>query len=102
MSTEQVRLRRALLGVSDKSGLAEFARVLVRHGVELLSTGGTKAALDAAAVPVKSVEEFTGFPEMLDGRVKTERKGVGTVELIVTGRAAHAGVNPEDLSLIHI
>jgi phosphoribosylaminoimidazolecarboxamide formyltransferase / IMP cyclohydrolase len=71
MSTEQVRLRRALLGVADKGGLAEFARVLVRCGVELLSTGGTKAALEAAGVPVKSVEEFTGFPEMLDGRVKT-------------------------------
>jgi phosphoribosylaminoimidazolecarboxamide formyltransferase / IMP cyclohydrolase len=71
MSTEQVRVRRALLGVADKRGLAEFARVLVRHGVELLSTGGTKAALEAAGVPVKSVEEFTGFPEMLDGRVKT-------------------------------
>src|SRR5215469_4930255 len=71
MSTEQVRLKRALLGVSDKSGLAEFARVLVRHGVELLSTGGTKAALEAAGIAVKSVEDFTGFPELLDGRVKT-------------------------------
>jgi phosphoribosylaminoimidazolecarboxamide formyltransferase / IMP cyclohydrolase len=71
MGSEQVKVRRALLGVSDKSGLAEFARVLVRHGVELLSTGGTKAALEAAGVSVKAVEEFTGFPEMLDGRVKT-------------------------------
>ncbi len=71
MSMEQVRVGRALLGVSDKSGLAEFARVLVRHGIELISTGGTKAALESAGVPVKAVEEFTGFPEMLDGRVKT-------------------------------
>jgi phosphoribosylaminoimidazolecarboxamide formyltransferase / IMP cyclohydrolase len=71
MSTEEVKVRRALLGVADKGGLAEFARALVRHGVELLSTGGTKGALEAAGVPVKAVEEFTGFPEMLDGRVKT-------------------------------
>jgi len=71
MSTDKVKIRRALLGVSDKGGLPEFAMALARHGVELLSTGGTKAALEAAGVRVKAVEEFTGFPEMLDGRVKT-------------------------------
>ena len=71
MSTDKVKIRRALLGVSDKSGLPEFVKTLAAHGVELLSTGGTKAALEAAGVKVKAVEEFTGFPEMLDGRVKT-------------------------------
>ena len=71
MSTDKVRITRALLGVSDKSGLAELAGVLARHGVELISTGGTKTALEAANVRVKAVEEFTGFPEILDGRVKT-------------------------------
>ena len=71
MATNRVKIGRALLGVSDKSGLAEFARSLAHHGVELLSTGGTRAALEAAGVVVKSVEDFTGFPEMLDGRVKT-------------------------------
>jgi phosphoribosylaminoimidazolecarboxamide formyltransferase/IMP cyclohydrolase len=68
---EDVKIARALLGVSDKSGLSELAAVLVRHGVELLSTGGTKAALDQDGFRVKAVGEFTGFPEILDGRVKT-------------------------------
>jgi phosphoribosylaminoimidazolecarboxamide formyltransferase/IMP cyclohydrolase len=71
MSSDQIKVTRALLGVSDKAGLAPFARALAGHGVELISTGGTKAALEAAGVKVKGVEEFTGFPEMLDGRVKT-------------------------------
>ncbi|HVA79887.1 MAG TPA: bifunctional phosphoribosylaminoimidazolecarboxamide formyltransferase/IMP cyclohydrolase, partial [Candidatus Binataceae bacterium] len=71
MNTDTIVIRRALLGVSDKSGLAEFARVLERHGVELISTGGTRSALVAAGLRIKAVEEFTGFPEMLDGRVKT-------------------------------
>src|SRR6266481_2345799 len=71
MSTDKVVIRRALLGVADKSGLAEFAKMLVRHGVEILSTGGTMAALEAAGVKARSVENFTGSPEMLDGRVKT-------------------------------
>src|SRR5260370_42308044 len=71
MSADKVVIRRALLGVADKSGLAEFAKMLVRHGVEILSTGGTMAALEAAGVKARSVESFTGSPEMLDGRVKT-------------------------------
>ncbi|HWN57565.1 MAG TPA: bifunctional phosphoribosylaminoimidazolecarboxamide formyltransferase/IMP cyclohydrolase [Methylomirabilota bacterium] len=71
MSTDKVVIRRALLGVADKSGLAEFAKLLARHGVEILSTGGTMAALEAAGVKARSVESFTGSPEMLDGRVKT-------------------------------
>ena len=65
------KLARALLGVSDKTGLVELARALVRHGVELISTGGTRTALQAATVPVVAVEQFTGFPEILGGRVKT-------------------------------
>ncbi len=71
MPSDKIRLSRALLGVSDKAGLAELARALTRHGVALLSTGGTRAALEAAAVKVQAVEDFTGFPEILDGRVKT-------------------------------
>jgi len=71
MKSERVVVRRALIGVSDKAGLADFARVLVRHGVEIVSTGGTAAALEAAGVKVRTVENFTGLPEMLDGRVKT-------------------------------
>jgi len=62
---------RALLGVYDKSGIDEFARGLVGLGWELVSTGGTYAAITAAGIPVRKVEDITGFPEMLDGRVKT-------------------------------
>jgi phosphoribosylaminoimidazolecarboxamide formyltransferase/IMP cyclohydrolase len=68
---DKVKIRRALLGVSDKGGLAEFAKALANHGVELLSTGGTRATLEAAGIKVTAVEDFTGSPEMLDGRVKT-------------------------------
>jgi phosphoribosylaminoimidazolecarboxamide formyltransferase/IMP cyclohydrolase len=71
MDNNSVKITRALLGVSDKTGLADLARALARHGVEILSTGGTKAALENAGVHVKAVEDFTGFPEILDGRVKT-------------------------------
>ena len=64
-------IKRALISVSDKSGLMEFARALTGHGIELISTGGTAAALHAAGLKVTDVSEVTGFPEMMDGRVKT-------------------------------
>jgi len=64
-------IKRALLSVSDKAGLIDFARALAAQGVELLSTGGTAKALRDAAIPVTEVADYTGFPEMLDGRVKT-------------------------------
>ncbi|MGE0402990.1 MAG: bifunctional phosphoribosylaminoimidazolecarboxamide formyltransferase/IMP cyclohydrolase [Kofleriaceae bacterium] len=64
-------IRRALISVSDKRGVVELAKVLAQHGVEILSTGGTFAALSAAGVPVKQVSDHTGAPEILDGRVKT-------------------------------
>src|SRR5215212_11426818 len=62
---------RAILSVSDKSGLAAFARGLVDQGVELVSTGGTAKAIAAAGLPVINVSDVTGFPEMMEGRVKT-------------------------------
>jgi len=68
---DKIRLARALLGVSDKTALVELAQALVRHGVEIISTGGTRTALEAASIPVIAVEQFTGFPEILGGRVKT-------------------------------
>ncbi|HEX8467749.1 MAG TPA: bifunctional phosphoribosylaminoimidazolecarboxamide formyltransferase/IMP cyclohydrolase [Allosphingosinicella sp.] len=68
---DQVKISRALLSVSDKTGLVELARVLARHGVELISTGGTATALREAGLEVKDVSDLTGFPEMMDGRVKT-------------------------------
>jgi phosphoribosylaminoimidazolecarboxamide formyltransferase / IMP cyclohydrolase len=64
-------IKRALLSLSDKTGIVEFARELNAFGVELLSTGGTAALLREAGLPVRDVSDFTGFPEMLDGRVKT-------------------------------
>jgi len=69
--TDLVPIRRALLSVSDKTGLVEFGRFLAGRGVEILSTGGTAKALREAGIPVKDVSEHTGFPEILDGRVKT-------------------------------
>jgi phosphoribosylaminoimidazolecarboxamide formyltransferase/IMP cyclohydrolase len=66
-----VKIRRALLSVSDKTGLVDLASVLARHGVELVSTGGTARALRDSGLEVRDVSELTGFPEMMDGRVKT-------------------------------
>ena len=67
----EVRVRRALLSVSDKTGVVDFARGLSELGIEIVSTGGTSRALADAGVPVRAIEELTGFPEMMDGRVKT-------------------------------
>lgn len=69
--TDRTPLSRALLSVSDKSGLLELATALAQRGVELVSTGGTAAALRQAGLAVRDVSELTGFPEMMDGRVKT-------------------------------
>ena len=69
--TETLQIRRALISVSDKSGLVDFARALAAHGVEILSTGGSAKTLREAGIPVKEVSDHTGFPEILDGRVKT-------------------------------
>src|SRR5436190_15818787 len=69
--TDIVPIRRALISVSDKSDLVPFAQVLAASGVEILSTGGSAKALREAGVPVKDVSDHTGFPEIMDGRVKT-------------------------------
>jgi len=66
-----VKVKRALISVSDKAGMEELAKGLHAHGVEILSTGGTAKMISELGVPVKSVSDYTGFPEMLDGRVKT-------------------------------
>ena len=67
----EIKITRALLSVSDKTGLAELGQALVRHGIELVSTGGTAKALRDAGLVVRDVSALTGFPEMMDGRVKT-------------------------------
>ena len=66
-----IKVERALLSVFDKRGLVDFARALNELGVELVSTGGTAAELNAAGIEARSIEDLTGFPEILDGRVKT-------------------------------
>ncbi|HZV37189.1 MAG TPA: bifunctional phosphoribosylaminoimidazolecarboxamide formyltransferase/IMP cyclohydrolase [Pseudoxanthomonas sp.] len=71
MSADLLPVRRALLSVSDKTGLVELAQALAARGIELLSTGGTAKAIRGAGLPVKDVSDITGFPEIMDGRVKT-------------------------------
>ena len=68
---DQVKIKRALLSVSDKTGIVELGQALVAQGVELVSTGGTAKALRDAGLPVRDISDLTGFPEMMDGRVKT-------------------------------
>src|ERR1700686_3333051 len=71
MSPATQEIQRALLSVTDKTGLPDFARKLAALGVELVSTGGTAKLLRDSGIPVKDISDLTGFPEMLDGRVKT-------------------------------
>jgi phosphoribosylaminoimidazolecarboxamide formyltransferase/IMP cyclohydrolase len=103
-----MKLQRALLSVSDKAGVVEFARGLAAAGVELLSTGGTAKALKAAGLAVKDVSDFTGFPEMLDGRVKTLHPKVHAGLLYLRGNAEHEatmqqhGLLPIDLVCVNL
>ena len=96
-------IRRALLSAYDKSGLAELATGLAAHGVELVSTGSTAATIRAAGVPVTLVEDVTGFPEILDGRVKTLHPAVHAGLLADRRKRAHVdalaelGIEPFDL-----
>jgi len=107
MNSEKVIVRRALLGVSDKTGLVDFARALERRGVEIISTGGTKAALEKSGVRVRAVEDFTGSPEMLDGRVKTLHPKIHGGILARRSEAAHQaqmrqhGIEPIDLVVVN-
>jgi len=106
--TDMVVVRRALLSVSDKTGLAALAAALVRHGVELVSTGGTAAALRAMGHVVRDVAELTGSPEMLDGRVKTLHPIVHGGLLGVRDNPAHQaamaahGIGAIDLAVINL
>ena len=82
-------IRRALISVSDKAGLAEFGRFLADRGVEVLSTGGSAKVLRQAGVPVTEVAEYTGFPEIMDGRVKTLQPRIHGGLLAVRGDPSH-------------
>ena len=103
-----MKIQRALLSVSDKTGLADFARGLAAAGVELLSTGGTAAALREAGLTVKDVSEHTGFPEMLDGRVKTLHPKIHGGLLFRRDNPAHVkqaaahGIAPIDLVVVNL
>jgi phosphoribosylaminoimidazolecarboxamide formyltransferase / IMP cyclohydrolase len=82
-------IKRALLSVSDKTGLLPFAKSLVELGIELISTGGTALALRAAGLNVKDVSEVTGFPEIMDGRVKTLHPKIHGGLLNIRANAEH-------------
>jgi phosphoribosylaminoimidazolecarboxamide formyltransferase/IMP cyclohydrolase len=88
-------IRRALLSVSDKSGLIDLARALARHSVELISTGGTRKALTDAGLAVRDISEVTGFPEILDGRVKTLHPRIHAGILAVRDNPRHRAVLDE-------
>ena len=102
------KITRALISVSDKTGVVEFSRELARYGVEILSTGGTAKLLRDAGLTVKDVSEFTGFPEMLDGRVKTLHPKVHGGLLGMRGNAEHVatmkqhGIEPIDMVVVNL
>jgi phosphoribosylaminoimidazolecarboxamide formyltransferase/IMP cyclohydrolase len=108
MTDHPRRITRALLSVSDKSGLIEFARALSGLGVELVSTGGTAKALVSAGLKARDVSELTGFPEMMDGRVKTLHPKVHGGLLAIRDNAEHAqamtnhGIAPIDLLVVNL
>src|ERR1700681_112441 len=108
MNDHPRRVTRALLSVSDKSGLIEFARALAAHGIDLVSTGGTAKAIAAAGLKVRDVSELTGFPEMMDGRVKTLHPKVHGGLLAIRDNAEHAqsmkdhGIAPIDLLVVNL
>ncbi|HEX8240628.1 MAG TPA: bifunctional phosphoribosylaminoimidazolecarboxamide formyltransferase/IMP cyclohydrolase [Allosphingosinicella sp.] len=105
---DKVKIGRALLSVSDKTGLVELARALSRHGVELISTGGTAKALREAGLEVKDVSDLTGFPEMMDGRVKTLHPKVHGGLLAVRDDPEHSaamaehGIGAIDLVVVNL
>src|SRR3954468_17063296 len=106
--TDLRRIARALISVSDKTGLIEFARGLAAHGVELVSTGGTAKAIKDAGVAVLDVAELTGFPEMMDGRVKTLHPKVHGGLLAIRDKKDHAAsmqahdIKPIDLLVVSL
>jgi phosphoribosylaminoimidazolecarboxamide formyltransferase/IMP cyclohydrolase len=119
---DSVKIARALVSVTDKTGIVDFCRALVGFGVEIVSTGGTAKALADAGVPVRPIDELTGFPEMMDGRVKTlhprvhggllarrdvpahmaaaEQHGIGMIDMVVVNLYAfEAAVATEGVTL---
>ena len=104
----EVNVKRALISVSDKSGIVEFARSLTDMGVEIISTGGTARAIAEAGVAVTSVDQVTGFPEILNGRVKTLHPKVHGALLAVRDSDEHMkqlsdnGIDLIDLVVVNL
>ena len=103
-----VPIKRALLSVYDKAGVADFAKALAQLGVELISTGGTSKLIAEAGVAVRDISDLTGFPEMMDGRVKTLHPKVHGGLLAVRDDAAHKaameahGIGAIDLVVVNL
>src|ERR1700757_1959693 len=108
MSDDRGPIRRAILSVTDKTGLIDFAQKLADMGVELISTGGTARLLRGAGISVKDISEITGFPEMLDGRVKTLHPKVHGGILHQRENASHRtavaehGIQPIDMVVVNL
>lgn len=105
---DNLKIRRALISLSDKTGAEEFCRSLVEFGVQIISTGGTANLLRKAGLPVTDVSEITGFPEMLDGRVKTLHPKIHGALLGLRNKPEHAaamreyGIEPIDLVAVNL
>src|ERR671914_1285183 len=103
-----VRVRRALLTVSDKRGLVEFARGLRELGIEIVSTGGTARELQREGIEIRPIDDYTGFPEILDGRVKTLNPRIYAGLLAVRSNPEHVatleqpGIEPIDLVCVNL
>ncbi len=108
MALDLRRITRALLSVSDKTGLVDFARILARHGVELVSTGGTRKALADAGLAVQDIADLTHFPEMMDGRLKTLHPKVHGGLLAIRENPEHEAamlahdIKPIDLLVVNL
>lgn len=102
------KIERALISVTDKSGIEELGQALASFGVEILSTGGTASRLAAAGIPIKEVSDFTGFPEMLDGRVKTLHPKIHGGILGMRSNPSHSeamekhGIVPIDMVVVNL
>ena len=108
MSSHGQKIKRALISVSDKTGIAAFAQELTDRGIEIISTGGTASLLKGEGFDVKDVADVTGFPEMMDGRLKTLHPVVHGGLLAVRGNAEHEasqkehGIGDIDLLVVNL
>src|SRR5881398_3750413 len=108
MTDHSRRVTRALLSVSDKTGLTEFAKALAGYGIDLVSTGGTAKAIAAAGLKVSDVSDLTGFPEMMDGRIKTLHPKVHGGLLAIRANKEHVAamekhhIKPIDLLVVNL